>query len=88
MKFLDSLDLIFTTSDKSFEESRKEENVEVLTVDVLKQLYYFSEEKLEIIYGHGKKRKVRIDNDPKAYDELYYFSEGQLEAIFGKEMPT
>lgn len=66
-------------------ESESEEESELLTAEILGELSCFTSSQLERIYHHGE-RKVRIDQDPKAYAELRGFTTSQIEAIFGERI--
>lgn len=56
----------------------------LLTAEKLNEIRWMTEKQIETIYRHGKV-PVKIDDNPKAYQQLRWMTPGQLKALFGED---
>jgi len=79
---LDVIEAIGHIANKLDDQKSKNDGVEILTAEKLRELKHMNSWKLDSIY-HSGKRKVKVDDDPAAYRELRQMNCWQLESIFG-----
>jgi len=87
MAMIDILDFLGRLGQEALKQEAREEpqETEILDAEKLDALTWMSANQLAVIYGYGKKRKVKLADDPETYASLNWLSQSQLEAIFGRE---